>query len=843
MTMVLPRYPVSAAQPWDEMVDGRGALRPRWGGLLATLSGLGRETLAQRAAELDRLLTEDGVTGLLPGATPVALRCDPVPMVIGAAEFDQLAAGLAQRARLIEAVLADIYGSQDLLATGALPPALVYANPAFLRPCCDVEGPGPGRRLHLYAAELLRGPDGRWQVVADRTADAAGVAYAVENRRALTRVVPEIFRAYPPQRLEPFFETWQDALQRLAPDGTEQPSVALLTPGANDKLWFEHVVLARELSCALVEGSDLTVRDSALYLKTLRGLHRIDVLLRRQDGRTLDPLELEPRPRLGVTGLLDATRAGTVRIVNDPGAGCIEAPAFAGFLPRLAPELIGEELALPCVPSLWLGDPEALAEVMADPEAWRFRSALDGTVPQLSPARLAADERANLLARIAAAPADFVATAIVPPSLAPCAGSAGFEPRPLVLRMFLIFDGEAWRAFPGGFARVLTGQDLASGKLPLHALCKDVWVTAEEDRDLIGPAMVRVPAPPVRRSPGDLPSRTADNFYWLGRNLERLESFGRLLRMALNRLERPGPSPRESAALRSLVRCLVTAGLIGGEGADGLSPAALGRELLAVARADAELPFLLSEVSRLAELLRDRLTPEVYGAVMAGLTGLTEGLAKLRVADAAPRDLQPVCTAILTFAATVAGLAAENMVRSGGRLFLELGRRMERAWSTARVMACMLSQEGADKQPGRLEPGLRLALELCDSIITYRNRYVTTLQVAPVIDLVVGDEGNPRATAFQVARMHETLAELDDSPNPALALEAGALLRQVQELAGTVWRISEQEAAVLLPRSLRAIEKAIEALSSQITRQYFTVLPPILGVGIGSELAELRGMA
>ena len=854
-------------QPWDEMANGRGGLRPGWGAMLATVAGLGPEALTRRADLLDRILTEDGVTGLLPGVDPLAWRCDPLPLLLGAAEFERLETGLAQRARLIEAVLRDVYGPQTLLAEGRIPPALVYANPAFLRPCRDADGGAPSQRMHLYAAEVLRGPDGAWRVVADRTADAAGLAYVLENRRALARALPELFRAHPPRRLAPFFDAWQDALQRLAPPETDRPDadrpgLALLTPGASDKLWFEHVVLARELSCTLVEGSDLTIRDGALCLKTLQGLQRVHVLLRRQDGRTLDPLELDSMQRIGITGLLDAARSGSVRIVNDPGSGCAEAPAWSAMLPGLAHRVLGEELALASVETLWLGAPAAYARVMPALHEWRIRPALDGTVPAIfSPRETGAP--ADLAQRIAAAPAEFVASAPLVPSLSPCLAANGLQPRPVLLRLFLLFDGEGWRALPGGFARVLTQRDLDCGRLPLHALSKDVWVASEEEQDIVGPSALHSPALPVRRSPGDLPSRVAENFFWLGRNLERLEGAARLLRTALDRLERPGPSPRESAELRTVAVCLGAAGLIEREAAVGLGPAALTERLLQVGaqthgdtygdahgdtRGDrVELPSLLGEVSRLGELLRDRLTREVHSTLTQGLRSLNHALGRLRPgeADEAPsvRDLEHVSTVTLSFAATMAGLAAENMVRSGGRLFLDLGRRVERAWATARTMAQALDQQGAALQPGPLEPGLRLALELCDSVITYRSRYLSTLQPGPVLDLVLADEGNPRAVAFQLAAIRDILAELAGVPGSPLPTAASALLRQVREIARDAASVPERQAAAALPAQLRAVETGVTDLSNQIARRYFAVLPAAHQVGLAEEAPALRGMA
>ncbi len=829
-----------SSPPWDEMANGKGRLRPGWGTLLASLFGIGADEVARRAELLERMLTEDGVSGLLPGVAPVAWRCDPVPLLLGAAEFERLEAGLAQRASLIEAVLQDIYGPGRLLDEGLLPPSLVYANPAFLRPCCAPDPDRPGQRLHIYGAELQRGPDGAWHVVADRTADAAGIAYVLENRRALTRALPEVFRALPPRRLGPFVDLWQDTLLRLAPPGAERPGLALLTPGADDKLWFEHVVLARELSCTLVESSDLTVRDGALFLKTLQGLQRVHVLLRRQDGRTLDPLELEPMPRLGVTGLLDAARAGSVRVVNDPGTGCIEAPLWSAILPGLAQRLLGEELSLPSLETLWLADQGARERVLATLDHWRIRPALDGTGSALStePGRTLAD-------RIEAAPGDYVASAALRPSLAPCFTAEGLEPRPVLLRMFMLYDGQRWRALPGGFARVLSARDQAAGRLPLHALCKDVWVASEEEEDIVGPAGQHSSVLAVRRASGDLPSRVAEHFFWLGRSLERLEGLARLLRTAIERMERPGPSPRENAELRAVLSCLALAGLLDRDAAaGGLGPGTLAQRLAQVARPPAELPGLLAEVSRLGELLRDRLTREVHSTLVQGLRNLGQAMAPLRVGESGgPRDLEHLCAVILGFAATMAGLAAENMVRSGGRLFLDLGRRVERAWWTARMVAQSLDQRVTPMQPAPLEPGLRLALELCDSMITYRNRYLTSMQAGPILDLVLADEGNPRALAFQLVAIRDILAELARAPGAELPLATSGLLRETRDIASAAALVSDREASTTLPARLRAVERSTSTLSDRIARQYFAILPAAHRLGDAEEVPELKGMA
>jgi uncharacterized circularly permuted ATP-grasp superfamily protein/uncharacterized alpha-E superfamily protein len=848
---------MSQATPLDEMVDGRGSVRPHWRGVLGALSGLTGEALAQRAARMDRAFEEEGVTSLLPGAVASVWRCDPMPLPLAGGEFALLEAGLAQRATLLDAVLADIYGPQTALAEGLLPPALVFANPAFLRPCRvselatdGVKRPAPpAHRLHFYAADLVRGPDGAWRVLADRTAGPSGIGYARENRRLLTRVLPEAFRPVQLHQLRPFFDIWQDSLQRLAPNGRGNPGVALLTPGPAHPQWFEHMYLSRELSCALVEGGDLTIRSGAVFLKTLRGLQRVDVLLRRLDGRMIDPLELASGSLLGVPGLLDAARCGAVRVVNDPGTGAVEAPALAAFLPALCEKLLGEKLRLPSLPTLWLGDETARATVLSDLPHHLVRSALDGTTHAIAPRSLSAAEQAKLAAKIAAAPWEYAASLALPPSVAPCVGPAGLEPKPIVLRLFLAFDGQRWRAMQGGLARVLEGAEPLAGRLPSHGLSKDVWVLSSDRADIVGPAVALTAPMPIRRTSGDMPSRVADNFFWLGRYLERLEGAARLVRATLPRLARTMPLPRELVELEVLARSLSHAGVVPPEAAAITSPGALAEALLRSVGDRGRLTDLLGRVNRVAELLRDRLTADMYAAFTSALRLLRDDLKLLggRPAPAAERTLDHLSHAmigILRLSATVAGLAAENMVRGGGRLFLDLGRRIERAQSVAIEIANALEQPAGPVQPGRIEAALRLVLELCDSVITYRSRYMSALQAGPALDLVLADEGNPRGLAFQLAAMRDLLLDIEGVPNAPLASAAEQLLADAAAMAADVVAAGNPgEAVAGLPPRLKALSGGVAALSDRLTRRYFVLLPPAQTLGLEDAVPELHGVA
>ena len=828
-------------QPLDEMVDGTSHVRPHWRGVFGPIFSLGHDTLTERARLLERAFAEDGITAMLPGEQTVNWRCDPIPLIISAQEFASLQTGLAQRARLIDAILEDVYGPGKLVETGAIPPDLVYGNPAFLRPC-RIAGSdtAPPRHLHVYAADLMRGPDGIWRVVADRADQARGIAYALENRRNLARIVPEIFQNQQIEPLRPFTESMGEALRALAPSG--EGGVALLSGGHADPLWFEHVLLARELSIGLVEPGDLTIRGGLVYLKTLRGLERISVLFRRQIGSRMDPLELHGN---GPPGLLDAMRSGSVHIVNHPGSALAESPGLAAFLPGLARQILGEDLITPSQATLWLGDGANLRTVLRDLEGWVIRHATDGGSVPVMPMLLSEEKRAELAAQVAAHPAHYAALMAPTPSVAPCATPTGLEPRPVVLRMFLAHDGTTWRAMPGGIARALSEEDAIAGRLPRDAVSKDVWVLPDEvAATRFVPALDARPLE-IRRTAGDLPSRVADNFYWLGRYLERMEEAARLRRALIPRVMRPSASPHERADIELISACLHKAGMLRAEDTFEHGTVSRNAAVLGAFRAEGPMRRLLGRVASMGGQLRDRLTGEVHTILTRSLHSLGDAMNRLPP-DSDPRAVERVfalTTDILQFSAAIAGLAAENMVRGGGRLFFDFGRRVERAHAILEQLGQLLEQPPGQVQQGHVEAGLQLALELRDSVITYRGRYLAVMQAAPALDLILADEGNPRGLAFQLLAMRDLLRQITEEGDSMLA-SVDRALRDAREIVADVLAAPNQmQAAARLPERLSVLELAIESVADRVSRRYFTLLPIARSLSVDAEPASRSGAA
>lgn len=734
---------------YDEMAAGKGVLRTHWRSLIGTMASLPQGVMAERAAraralfaEADEFLSIYGHDEQRP-----SWSFDLLPLIIPEQEWAAIEAGLTQRARLLDLILRDLYGPQRLIADGTVPPGLVFNNPELLRPARHLL-PEDRPHLHVYAADLVRLADGRWRVFADRTQTPGGIGYALRNRSIMARTFPEAFRAAPVRRLRPFIDLWKATLQGLG-QGDADPRIVLLTPGPYNHAYFEHVHLAREMGITLVQGSDLTVRSDGVYLKTLDGLLPVHVIYRRVDGGYCDPLELKADSALGVAGLLGALRAGHAAMVNLPGTALVETPAFAPFLPQLSRRLLDQELAMASVRTWWCGQAVGRAAFDAAPADFVLRPTF-GTDPEPhTVADMSQRDRAALRAKVEADPEGWVALERVQHSTVPTLGPDGMEPRPLLLRVTLIRHGEHWAVLPGGAARTVGGDALHRGSLRHGGVAKDVWVLTAEDEYAFIPAPARS-GTAFTRPPGIVQSRSADDLFWLGRQVERIDIGARQLRAAINRLSGGTLGPRDMVELHQLARALHTAGWLSATDAafpvDGRGFA----DAVLAATAGSAMRQRVDATRQIAFGVRDRLSADMWRSLNHLNTAV---LGNLETADGDMDRLLAGLDDLIRTLAAFSGLAAENMTRGAAWRFLDIGRRIERGIGIASAIEAVLTGT-----PAQSVVGLRLALELCDSVITYQTRYPAEPRAAPVIDLVVTDGANPRALVYQLDRIVEHIA-------------------------------------------------------------------------------------
>src|ERR1700689_4198213 len=470
---------VQTSGVYDEMCGAPGILRPHWDKFLPPLSGLGDQELTRRWQTAKQRIRENGVTYNVYG-DPLGMdrpwNLDAIPLVIPPSEWNRLEAGLIQRARLLNLILADLYGPQRLLHGGLLPAALVFANPGFWRPCHGVRVSG-GTYLHLLAVDLARGPDGDWWVISDRPQAPSGAGYSLENRIVMAETFPDLFRKFRVKRLASFFRAFRETLLGLSPTKRENPRVVLLTPGPFNETYFEHSYLARYLGFTLVQGGDLTVRDGRVFLKTLEGLKQVDVILRRVDDSFCDPIELRSDSYLGVAGLVEAVRAGNVAVANALGSGLIETSAFMPFFPGLSRRMLGEDLKLPSAATWWCGQPKALQYVLDNLDFLVIKPAFPskGMEPVFG-GKLAPEDRSRLSARIRENPHEFAGQELLNLSTVPVySGENGLSPRRVVLRVYLAAEGDSWIVIPGGLARVSPPSDTQASSMQRGGGTKDTW--------------------------------------------------------------------------------------------------------------------------------------------------------------------------------------------------------------------------------------------------------------------------------------------------------------------------------------------------------------------------------
>jgi len=806
---------------YDEAFSVDGDPRKHHEELWRGLEALGPSELTKRWEQGRRLIRENGVTYNVYGDPRGMDRpwvLDPIPLVLGATEWAELARGLDQRARVLNALLADLYGKQDTLKERLLPPELVLGCPAFLRPLHGAVPPG-GVYLHLYAADLARAPDGSFWVLGDRTQAPSGAGYALENRIVVSRLLPQLFRDCKVERLAPFFSALRDSLARLAPRGREQPRVVLLTPGAYNETYFEHAYLARYLGYSLVEGADLTVRDQTVYLKTLGGLERVDVILRRMDDGFCDPLSLRSDSSLGIAGLVRAARRGNVTIANALGSGLVESPALLAFLPILCQRLLDEALVLPSVATWWCGEEQALRYVIDHLPELVIKPAFFGpTAPEpVFGGALSVEERALLAQRIQAHPTAFVGQEQVALSTAPVWAGESVQPRHASLRAFTAHAGERYVALPGGLTRVSSSRNSLVVSMQRGGGSKDTWVLASglpSSLSLLRPAGGKIE---IVRTGADLPSRVADNLFWLGRYAERAEGTARLLRSVIMRLTDDAfgsRSPELAVLLRALeVTTEVKAGtLSGGPGASRLERRLF--ELL-VASDNRTLRATIEATFRAGSMARDRLSADTWRI----LTQLHDQVLEfeLRQRLELQDGLESLNRLVLGFSA-FSGLVMENMTHGPGWRFADIGRRMERAFHVARLARSTLVEADA---PATFE-GI---LEVADSTITYRSRYRGFVALEPVLDLVLTDETNPRSVVFQLSAIDQHLGQL---PRPergvGLAPAARTALRALTSVRladlSALARVSPEGKREKLDELLGALEADLPLFADQLTLSY-----------------------
>jgi uncharacterized circularly permuted ATP-grasp superfamily protein/uncharacterized alpha-E superfamily protein len=811
---------------WDEALLPSGLPRRHWRKLFVEFRRLGLDQFQRQWQRGRQLIQSQGVTynlgNILEGGE-YSWPMDPIPLVINAEEWDSIEKAAIQRAQLFNAILSDLYGEQRLLYERLLPPALVFSNPHFLRPCFGIKPPGDVY-LHTYAMDLARSPAGTWWVISDRAQGPSGIGYTLQNRLVSARAFPEVFDQCQVRQLARFYDMKRDALRALVGQRRPDSTIVLLTPGPHNETYFEHAFLAAQWGFTLVEGADLTVVDRRVYLKTLGGLKPVDVILRRLDDSFCDPVELRGDSLLGVPGLVEAVRSGSVVIDNALGSGLVETPAQMAFLPGLCRKMLGEELRMPSVATWWCGQKEPRQYVLDHLEDLIVKPAFArvGLHPEF-PASMDSAAREKLARRIEAQPEDYVAQECVPLSTAAVRTDAGLVPRYVVLRVYAAWNGQSYSVLPGGLTRFSTQDSSLVVSMHLGGGSKDTWVLDGLEEAVSAQRQGHVEVPP-RPSDQDLPSRVADNLFWLGRYAERVEGRVRFLRTLWPALSSEEDFGR-AVSLDTAIRLLSGPGYLTSDtlaGSIGEQRRSVQRALTDVVYDPTQMSSLrwnLKELRRVSWQLKERLSADTW-RVLQQLDSQFSGFAPANVEQRYLGGLDLLDNAVPTLSAFF-GLLMENTTRGFGWRFLESGRRMERALQTMELLRTSL------RNASELEPTLQVLLQIADSSITYRTRYATVLRTDLVLELLIADESNPRSVGFQLATLLHQIQRLQEneegeSTERAAARKALDAVRsaRISELA----QRDEDGGFGALDRLALWLGGTLWDLSDALTSRYFTNL-------------------
>ncbi len=792
----------------------------------------------RRYASLQRQIRDNGVTYNVYADEEGPQRpwsLDLFPLIVDAPSWAHIEAGVLQRMRLLEAVLADVYGPQKFLKQGLLPGALVHGHPGYLRSMHGVV-PAGGVHLHVAAFDLSRGPDGLWWVMGQRTQAPSGLGYLLENRLTVSRQFPQAFQNMPVQRLAATYRALMESLKALSPAGADS-HIALMTPGPYNETYFEHAYLARYLGLTLVEGSDLTVRDERLFLKTLQGLVPIHGLLKRVDDQYMDPLELRADSTLGVPGLLQAIRAGNVLVANAPGSAFVESPALLGFLPALARHVLGEELQLPALATWWCGEHSAMEEVLPYMAEHTLKptypgSSIHESFDPVIARRLSRMQRDAWAGRILRQGEEHTVQAYLPLSQLPTwqPGSAGLPgrmaSRSTVLRVFAVSDGlgpdgkPRWRVLPGGLARV-AGASVDIASMQRGGSSADVWALTDAAVDTSPLLTVAHQASQPARRKRLVTSRAAENLYWLGRYTERAENSVRLARLTLDCL---GGEHQTSAPLQQwLTHMAVSNTLV----LPGVPSAAQARRVfersliasLGTTSGATSVGYNLRALKMAASTVRERLSQEHWSMIVR-----CEDEMFVRCREHTARGDFSASAALRVlktssdYLAAITGAQTDRMTRDDGWRLLSIGRHVER-------MAFLAGALERALELGTLagDGGFEAMLDLFDSTITFRAQYQQSRDIAALTDLLVLDLDNPRSLAWVAHTLRGRLAKLAGSPAGVLS----PLSRKVP--APEDWDFDsdwENRSELLEPVTLLELLRTLRAsafhVSEEISTTYFT---------------------
>ncbi len=838
ISSLLQQY-IPALSSYNELFSHDNQIRSDWQTFFSSLHDLGHEELQNRNSDILRLLRENGVAYNIyndPSGQSRPWELDPIPQIITAHEWETINAGLVQRAELFNLLLKDIYGPQNLIKKGILPQELIYLHPGFIRSCVNIELHS-SPYLVLYAADMARGNDGRLWIISDRTQAPSGSGYALENRFAMSSVLPELFSNLKAKRLSPWFDSLQQALTSIAPHNTDNPRVVILTPGPENETYFEHSYLAAYRGLTLVQGNDLMVKDNYVWLKTIDGLERIDVILRRLDDIYCDPLELKSDSLLGVPGLLQAVRKGNVAIANPLGSSIVENAGLVPFLPAVSEYFFGTGLIMPSIATWWCGQPGEMNYVIANMDKLVIRKIfrnIAGTRSAMDGASLSSSQKETLVKEIKANPHLYTGQEKINFSSTPSWVNGKIEAGHSLFRSFLVSHNQSYIAMPGGLTRTSTQKESFIISNQLGGISKDTWVlSADDEHDQ--PINLQLHTDHLQNKvfKRSLPSHTAENLFWVGRYTERVIYNARLQRTVMQTLLRSNTSAdgdfenAQSVLLQTVTQCTYTfPGFFeekdAGEKEDKFAkPWNELTDILYNEKRSGSLSNNLSLLKNAVYSVRNFWALDTWRVLLH----MEEEWNKAKNDPHADHlrmisSIDMLNTSMFAFL----GMNRESVRREQGWNIMDLGRKLEQSLYTITLLRSVFQKKYDEQTEYELLESVMIAGQ---SLITYRYTYRDHLQLPLVLELLMLDVNYPKSLAYLVKKINRyvTLLPGEDkefpvSPKQRNIQEADSLLKLANVVALTQYDPVTQE-YFLLNDFLDKLYALISDTSMNISKTYF----------------------
>ena len=774
-------------QSYGELVGKDGEVHPHWETFFETYSRLGEEEMSSRYADTLRMLKENGVTYNIygePNGLNRPWKLDNIPFLISQQDWHSIETGLGQRARLLNLILEDLYSERHLIRKGILPMELIYNHSGFLRPCNKIRQPGH-HQLTLYSADVAKSSNGGLWVVNDRTQAPSGSGYALENRTTMTRVIPELFDGLKVRHLSPYFNSLRNGLIEIAPKQNLNPRIVILTPGSNNETYFEHSYLASYLGFTLVQGNDLIVKNNYVWLKTMGGLERVDVILRRVDDIYCDPLELKSDSQLGIPGLLQCVRSGNVSLANPLGSSVLENPGLMPFLQPLARYFLSEDLILPTIASWWCGQPRELQYVLDNIQTLVIKrihrnptgsSSIDGS-------SLSAGELEACKQRIRAHPAFYVGQEKVEFSLSPSFIDGKIIPQKVLFRSFLVSSQRDYTAMAGGLVRSSADADKFLISSQSGGFSKDAWIISPEPGRTVN-VLNEIPVTVEETYNDMLPSHAAENLFWVGRYTERLLGNARFLRTVMqflaegNKLKTEVNRQTEKSLLEAFSKYSYTVpGFVAEDDEEIFAdPWKELKDVLFNERRTGGIKFNFLQFHRAIHEVREHWSTDTWRVIRGMEEGLQNGIP---LSHHGHLQMLQALDSLITSVVAFIGLNRESISREQGWIMLDVGRKIEQSL----LVISMLRNTLIKKYSEQVEYNLQQAvLASNEGLVNYRYKYRRPLQNLLVIDLLIFDPSNPRSLIYQVVRLKNYLQNLPKNNSDRAEPEYERLIREADAL-------------------------------------------------------------